>query len=389
MSRSTGLVTPPPASGNSTRRPDATADCQTTRVLPKRSVPTFVRFHRHFYTLRYYPSMSARGRGLGARGWADLVLYMFRPMFYWNALWPLVGWEVGRRGGPPAATFAFGAAMALGAGVLFVLNDVADAGKDQQTAPRRPFAADIITPGRVLRLVGVAAAIAVPLLWLGTKRAEWVVLLLLAFVAAGVLGLLYSLAKPFGLLASLVYALIPSQAAVVAWWVRGHRDAATLALVLADLVLVAVAHNSLAALNDIEDDPKVGNRTLPVRVGAARTIWLIRALEVGSGFVLCALWAHLGRSALFFLVLVPVWARNVRDLRRLRTVFSADHVGRAQGIPAVFSCARSNQAHLLLAVVLLSWRVGLAASITLAICDCLQKLWIRWRFGQWSLPRGD
>ena len=322
------------------------------------------------------------------REWADFALISFRPHFYWNALWPLLGWAVAVNGASPYRTLSFGAAMAVGAGAMLVLNDVMDAEKDKTTAPGRPLAAGQSTRAQGIVLVTMSIAVMLVLLSVAIGHGGAFALSIVGIVTAVLLGVAYSLVKPLGVVASLVYAMLPISMALLGWYVHGRGDASTLALVLTDILLTALVMNSAAALNDIDSDGLVGNRTLPVRVGAERTISFIFALVVTSVIVECILCVQVGRQLWFVALPIAMGIRNLFDLSRIRASFDTDGYGRAERIATAFPFFYTTMARLLVVLIIVSPPVGIATAAILLVCDVLQRLWIRSRFGQWSLPAG-
>lgn len=162
-------------------------------------------------------------------------------------------------------------------GALFIVNDILDAKGDQVTAPYLPLPSGLVSIRQAWAgaagffLVGVIALV---LACGSAARFGEAAGLTLATVG---LSMAYSKVKDEGVVASLVISIPQTVPAVIGWRLAGGGRAWALVLVMASHVIACVCNNILAALRDVDLDPVVGNRTLPVRIGAAAAFRLAAA----------------------------------------------------------------------------------------------------------------
>ncbi|MQY03731.1 UbiA family prenyltransferase [Actinomadura macrotermitis] len=163
---------------------------------------------------------------------------------------------------------------AAAGGALFIVNDILDADGDRVTAPYLPLPSGLVTVGQAWAATGAyfAAGIAALYLACGTPGRFGVAAGLTA--ATVVLSMAYSKVKDGGVVASVVISIPQTIPAVIAWYLAGGGRPWALALVVVYHLTACVSNNILAALRDVDLDPQVGNRTLPVRLGAARAFRL-------------------------------------------------------------------------------------------------------------------
>jgi 4-hydroxybenzoate polyprenyltransferase len=154
-------------------------------------------------------------------------------------------------------------------GALFIVNDILDAEGDRVTAPYLPLPSGLVGKRQAWAgavgyfLVGVVAlALACHTMAAFGEAAG----LTLATVA---LSMVYSKVKDEGVVASLVISIPQTVPVVVGWRLAGGGRPWALVLVVVCHLVACVSNNILAALRDVDLDPVVGNRTLPVRIGAA------------------------------------------------------------------------------------------------------------------------
>jgi 4-hydroxybenzoate polyprenyltransferase len=156
----------------------------------------------------------------------------------------------------------------LGSGALFIINDILDAESDRVTAPYLPLPAGLVTrrDGVVASVVVLAGALAT--LWIAADGIGGFAVALGLTIAAAGLSAAYSLLKDEGILGSFAIAVPQAMPVAIGWYLFGHQHAGLFAVAAAYCLLACVSNNVLAALRDVDLDPVVGNRTLPVRRGA-------------------------------------------------------------------------------------------------------------------------
>ncbi|MEO3786699.1 UbiA family prenyltransferase [Actinocorallia sp. B10E7] len=190
-------------------------------------------------------------------------------------MWPAVM-------GGVAAQDALGAPQIVGlvvftaaaGGALFIVNDILDAEGDAVTAPYLPLPSGLVTKKQAWYATGAYFAVGVVALYLACGDPGSFAIAAGLTAVTVVLSMAYSKVKDEGVVASFVISIPQTVPAVIAWMLAGGGRPWALALVVVYHLTACVSNNVLAALRDVDLDPLVGNRTLPVRLGAARAFRL-------------------------------------------------------------------------------------------------------------------
>lgn len=174
-------------------------------------------------------------------------------------------------------------ATVLAGGLAVVINDILDREKDEVTAPELPLPSGVVTLSQALVFAVVLAFCTITLWALASATFLGWVLALFVSGAGGVLVVLYSFVKPYGLVGPLVGGLAYSTIPVAAWSAAGGGIGPyPIEIVVVYAVLIGTGGIIHAAIRDVDTDAEVGNRTVAVRLGAER------ALLLGTGFYLCS-----------------------------------------------------------------------------------------------------
>ena len=260
---------------------------------------------------------------------AEAVWWMMRPNFYMPAVATLATWLATSQ---QPLQWQSGVLAALGVALLSggmqIANDVFDQRADRITAPHLPLPAGLLSPlhGRVLALAALAlAACFIALSSPGDLFASLGVLL-----GVALLGTLYSRAKRWTFLATLLASLAYAALCILGWIAGGKVTSATLYVYVFDVWGVAFYGNTLASIRDIDLDLHAGNDTPATRYGPRKAITLALLPWVAS-FAVTLFWAtanhvgSLGVSLLLLPALVapPTIARAVRRLEKGPTGRSA------------------------------------------------------------------
>jgi 4-hydroxybenzoate polyprenyltransferase len=227
-------------------------------------------------------------------------------------LWALV---LASRGLPPwrlLVIFVLGSFLMRSAGV--VLNDLADRSFDRQVARtrQRPLASGELTPRHALVVLAVLLTLAAILvLQLNTLTN------MLSPVAI-VLAALYPLAKRVMPLPQAVLGIAFGWGTIMAWSASQGTIEATAWLTFGATICWAIAYDTIYALQDMEDDRRIGVKSSAlffgsqawVAVGLAAALMLL-LLGIGAGMVGIGGVAYgvLGAVGMFF-------AKQVHELRR-------------------------------------------------------------------------
>jgi 4-hydroxybenzoate polyprenyltransferase len=206
----------------------------------------------------------------------------------------LAAWTIGRGGGQavePARIALLVAILVALQSAMFVVNDILDAPRDHTSAPYLP-----IPSGVVGRRAAVAEALLLGAAFVAGTAALSATLGDFAAVLA-TLPAAFLTMKVYGRTKSAWYSPLlastaSSSAPAWAWLLAGHHDLPVFAGLFGIASLHGVHANLRAQLRDIEGDPRAGNVTLAVRLGARRTFWLaavVRILELAAilGLALC------------------------------------------------------------------------------------------------------
>ena len=213
----------------------------------------------------------------------------------WMAIMVPAGSLAARERPDAAEVLAATLATVLAGGLAVVLNDILDRRKDQITAPELPLPSGIVTLPQALIFAASLVACAIGLWGVASTSLLGFALALLVSGFGGVLVVLYSFVKPFGIVGPLVGGAAYSTIPVAAWFAAGWGVGPySIAVVLLYAFLIGTGGIIHAAIRDVDSDAEVGNRTVAVRLGAER------ALDLGTLFYVsscaCILWAGLESS---------------------------------------------------------------------------------------------
>ena len=226
-------------------------------------------------------------------------------------LWALI---LASQGNPPAGLlliFAAGSFLMRSAGVVF--NDMADRAFDRQVTRTRsrPLASGALGLPAALATAGVLIALAAGLLsFLNTFT------LLLSPVALA-LAALYPFSKRIIQLPQAVLGMAFGWGVVMAWAAVRNSLGAPAWLLYGSTICWAIAYDTIYALQDREEDARIGVKSAAILFGA-RT-WLAVGIALGGMLLLLGLagWL-LGLGAVFYGMLAAVggfFSQQVRTLR--------------------------------------------------------------------------
>ncbi len=266
---------------------------------------------------------------------AEATWWMSRILLSNLSIWTmLMGWVAA---GPRldsahvARLLALYAAFALAGGALFVVNDLMDVEGDKVTAPYLPLPSGLLSRNEARASVAVYFASALIFLYLACARFGLFVTCLAIIVVAAMGSMGYSRYKKEGIVASVLVAvpqtIIP---AVIGWLVAGGGSAWRLVAVLSYAVFAGVSNNVLAALRDVDLDASVGNRTLPVRIGAPAAFRLIANLAFAALAVVVVLAATINSGAWAWPFAVIAGVVLWQGYRLAAARFAQPHRGRRQ-----------------------------------------------------------
>jgi 4-hydroxybenzoate polyprenyltransferase len=171
------------------------------------------------------------------------------------------------------------AAVVPFAGAGMVLNDVRDRHKDRTTAPFMPLPAGLISPPGARRVVVGMIVAAVALIWLAAPSAIHFLGASGALVATVSSAFVYSALKPIGIAASAFIGLPYVGAVAVATITQGGAPTADTWLIALFAWVYGCHSNIGTAMFDMDLDRRVGNLTVPVRLGGRRAWVLLLAGE--------------------------------------------------------------------------------------------------------------
>lgn len=232
-------------------------------------------------------------------------------LLMWPSLWALV---LANHGRPPlwlVGIFALGSFVMRSLGV--VINDVADRNFDKHVArtSARPLAAGRLTLGHALivasSLALMAAALVFPLNWL-TIGLSPIALFLAAIypfckrwihMPQAVLGI------AFGWGAIMAWAASRATIDVQAWWLFGAT------------ICWAVAYDTIYALQDREDDQRIGVKSSALLFGAAVPLAVGLFLTGMTGCLIAAGYVS-GLGIGYYVIVALLGGFFLRQVRRLR-----------------------------------------------------------------------
>lgn len=228
------------------------------------------------------------------------------------ALWALVLASQGHPRPLLLAIFAAGAFLMRSAGVI--VNDVADRSLDRQVerTRQRPLASGALGAGEALAAAAVLVALAAGLLlWLNP-------LAILLSPVALLLTALYPFTKRVLHIPQLMLGAAFGWGVVMAWAaVRGTLDPPAW-LLYGATICWAVAYDTIYALQDREDDRRIGVRSAAILFGAR--VWLAVGASLGAMLLLLVLAGRaMGAGAAYYGVLAAVGGFFSQQVRRLRS----------------------------------------------------------------------
>jgi 4-hydroxybenzoate polyprenyltransferase len=199
----------------------------------------------------------------------------------------VAGWYAGeeQRGGWRLAAFI--GYVGCQAGAAMILNDLLDREADAVTNDQTPLPQGVVSPLAAATGVVVCAVGGVLLVLAASPEAGARLLGCGFAVGTVVVSVLYSRFKAAGAVASALAAIPFGFAALAGVVLGGGAPARTIVPLAAYALLRGFFTNIAVALRDIDGDPLVGVRTVPVRVGAPRAFTWCCAASVGlAGLVI-------------------------------------------------------------------------------------------------------
>jgi 4-hydroxybenzoate polyprenyltransferase len=224
--------------------------------------------------------------------------WMMRANWAWTPLLIVPGWLSASNPPGAAGLVAIMATAALSRAGANVINEIVDSEKDRVTAPELPIPSGVVSLAQALVTAAAIAAAMMIASALASVSLLAYVGCLAALFAGAVLTVLYSLAKPYWLLALIfaagVYVCLP----LSAWLAAGAGSLTPIVLVLAFQFVYGIAGNVQAALRDVEMDAEVGNHSVAVHLGARKALLLGGAAEILAHATIVAVGFSTGRPIL-------------------------------------------------------------------------------------------
>jgi 4-hydroxybenzoate polyprenyltransferase len=228
---------------------------------------------------------------------------------------PLWALTLASEGKPPLhliVIFAAGSFLMRSAGV--VVNDLADRSFDRRVARTRsrPLASGALSVPQAFAIFGVLVAAAAGLLLLLNPLTQ-----ALSPVAL-LLAVLYPYAKRVIPLPQVVLGAAFGWGAVMAWAAARNTLEAPVWLLYGATVLWALAYDTIYALQDKEDDARIGVKSAALYFG--RRLWIAVgvSLAIMLGLLAVAGWM-IGLGAVFYGTLAAVAGFATQQMRRLRS----------------------------------------------------------------------
>ncbi|MEC9005512.1 MAG: 4-hydroxybenzoate octaprenyltransferase [Nitrospirota bacterium] len=162
--------------------------------------------------------------------------------------------------------FLFGAFIMRSAGVI--MNDLVDQSFDQQIkrTKNRPLASKALNPIHALVCLGCFLSIALSLLFFLNPLTRWLSLIALALAA------FYPFTKRFFDLPQFFLGLAFGWGAIMAWAATQNQLTLAAWLLMAATILWALAYDTIYALQDTDDDIRVGVKSSAILFGAH--VWI-------------------------------------------------------------------------------------------------------------------
>jgi len=252
--------------------------------------------------------MPAPGRARGVRQTLRAVLDLMRVgkpygtlLLLWPSLWALTLASGGRPDWQLVAIFTVGAFLMRSAGC--VINDIADRRIDPLVARTRTRP---LADGRL----SVATALVVFALLVGVSLLLILHLNRLTILLSGAglgLAVLYPFTKRFVSVPQAFLGMAFGWGAFMAWAAVTREVALAPALLFAATIFWAIGYDTIYAIQDIDDDRKVGVNSSAILFGAAAWIWVIGCIAATCLLLGIAGWLH-GAGAVWFASLTGVLA---------------------------------------------------------------------------------
>jgi 4-hydroxybenzoate polyprenyltransferase len=172
--------------------------------------------------------------------------------------------------------------VALLGGGLSIVNDILDAPGDAVTAPYLPLPAGLLRAGEAWMCACALVITSLAVLFIIAESLIRFMICIGLVISAALLIGLYSRLKQSGIVASVVIAIPVSLAGVISWILAGAQHYMRFAILCCYFLLITVAGNISAALRDVDLDGKVGNLTVPVRIGGPRAFELMAMVSLAA-----------------------------------------------------------------------------------------------------------
>lgn len=225
--------------------------------------------------------------------------------------WSLVLAERGLPSPRLLGIFVAGAFVMRSAGVI--LNDLADQSFDRHVArtKSRPLASGELTRSQAFLLLGALLSIAAGLLLLLNALTVWLAPVALALAA------LYPFAKRVVHVPQAMLGLAFGWGTIMAWTAARETIENPAWTVFAATICWAIAYDTIYAIQDLEDDRRIGVKSAALFFGSST--WIAVGLALGAMLVLLgAAGLQTGIRWPYFLMLGAVSVSSAWQVRRLR-----------------------------------------------------------------------
>lgn len=238
--------------------------------------------------------------------------YLLMLPTFWALVLAAGGWPAPRL----VAIFLAGSFLMRSAGVI--LNDLADRSFDRQVArtKTRPLASGELSPGQAVFLLGILLLLACALLWF-LQPSVWPLA-----PTALVLAALYPFSKRWIDVPQAVLGVAFGWGTIMAWAAVQGRLAGPVWLVFAATAMWAIAYDTIYALQDLEDDRRIGVKSAALFFGSST--WIAVATALGAMVILLAAAGRMtGIGWPYYTVLLAVSIFFAVQVERLRQPISA------------------------------------------------------------------
>lgn len=292
------------------------------------------------------PDSSARSRSVPWGAWLRLIRFRNQTgtaLLLLPTCWALALAERGFPSPRLLAIFVAGSFLMRSAGV--VLNDLADQSFDRRVArtKTRPLASGELTRRQAFVVLAALLFPAAGLLWLLNPLTLWLSPVALALAA------LYPFSKRVVHIPQAMLGLAFGWGTIMAWAAAGGTLESTAWTVFAATIVWAIAYDTIYAIQDLEDDRRIGVKSSALFFGSS--VWLAVGLMLGVMLVLLvAAGLQTGIGWPYFLTLGAV------------SVFFAMQTRTLRGVVTPSQAFRMFQAHVWVGVAIF---VGLVAGFLL------------------------